>query len=145
MKMSIFFGLTIFLLSTFLSCGDKKEEEMMRDFYLSQKRDPNLVGWWFIEGDSGQDKRYQEFQSGGVLKDAYRKESDNKLYILKSDEYWYTKGDTLMIYDYNESWMYGSREFAVGYKISQSRDSLFLSDKFDNNFYYWGVRVEQPK
>ena len=134
----------ISLVFSFISCGDSEEEKAMRKFYLLQDRDDELVGWWEIkqtEEDAARETRYWEFRINGELHSHSRRLSDEKLFG-QFDEYWYTKGDTLNLYNYNKGWAYGSWESKRKYAISQDGNVLFISTNgLEPELKEWGIRA----
>lgn len=124
--------LALLLLTVTISCSkDREEKEALRSYYLSQDRDENLVGIWLpFEDETIGD----EYRADGTVKQYYTTTSGefttNK---GSSDEYWFTKSDTLNILKAPESSFYGSIETRINYKIEG--DKLYTKDLGNGNYY----------
>lgn len=104
-------------------CGCNKEDQDLRDFYLSQPRDFNLIGTWVSVSQSSTSEIYKEDGYIYVCSELM----NGEIYSKKGD-CWYTIGDSILKrYTYTDSHLYGSVEYpAKYYKIEG--DSLYLSD-----------------
>ena len=118
MKKCFFFPfLTISVL--FSSCD--KEDETLRDFYLSQPRDQRLVGIW--KSILSEDDTYVEFGADGWQYDYYFNDFTKK---YKRSECWYTLNDSILkIYYYSGTWFKGSREYEQQ-KYRIHKDTLYF-------------------
>jgi hypothetical protein len=111
---------------------DQEEERELRDFYLQQFRDPELVGWWkalyLYEPEKAERRAYRQYTAEGITRNyTYTDVGDFAgKYTAGGELYWYTKSDTLMTYRYSSSWFYGSTESSTNYFIRN--DSLYFSD-----------------
>lgn len=104
-------------------CGCNKEDQGLRDFYLSQQRDSNLIGTWVSTSQSSTFEIYKEDGYIYICSKLLNGETYNK-----KGDCWYTIGDSILKrYTYTGNYLYGSVEYpAKYYKIED--DNLYLSD-----------------
>lgn len=110
---------------TVFSC--KKKDNQLRDFYLEQSRDENLVGIFQLENNEPDNSGIVEWNiqpSGEIyqtsITDGVRYDKKTPLY------YWYTNGNKLHLLFYSESWDKGSYEDTADYWFSDMKDTLFI-------------------
>lgn len=118
------------LFTLFLFGCDKKDNDKI-DYYLSQPRDANLVGWWSRSDESGS-LYYWNFQQSGKLLEIYSSTAENPVFQEYDDKYWFTeKKDNKNILNIFEKHggLYGSIEYNFYYKVVS--DSLWKSDGLD--------------
>jgi hypothetical protein len=106
----------------FVACDSDKD---LMEYYKSQPKDANLMGWWDISTaiNSGC-CLYCKFDS--YSKPEYYLADNGELKSRDGNHYWYTAGNLLYVLEYNESWMYGSIETSYKYEIRN--DTLFLNN-----------------
>lgn len=119
-----FFNLTLLLLFTeLLFSGCTKGDRALLDFYLTQPRDPNLIGKWKSLNDPSM---YQIYSEDGYIYNY----SDGDINIAGvQGDCWYTEGDSILRrYFYTGSSVKGSKEQpARYYKIEDGY--LYISEK----------------
>jgi hypothetical protein len=129
MKSILKTALVLFALSS-AGCSSKQDDEKI-DYYLSQPRDTNLVGWWFRSDEFG-GLYYWHFQQTGKLLELYSSTTENPEFYEHDDKYWFTeKKDNKNILNIFEKHggLYGSIEYHSYYKAVN--DSLWRSDGLD--------------
>ena len=100
--------------------GDKREDDAMVRFYLSQPRDPELVGWWENERVAEDNFRYYTcFNIDGTAYECTR-DSNGKLW--RNLMYWYSKDGVCYIFDRLNSYVHwkgdaDSTESRVKYEV----------------------------
>jgi hypothetical protein len=115
---AVFVGLVVF------SCSNDERE--LRDFYLRQSRDEALTGWWLKTTMDG--VIWHITADGLFWWYSYSEAGDFAgKYTSWIPEYWYTKSDTLMRYEYHATWMYGSLEHPNRYIVKG--DSLYFRNE----------------
>ena len=115
-----------------VGCSNKDENEARTSFYLSQPRDPALVGWW-KEDISGYNSDgtaaifYTWFKETGTVV-VFMRDNNGTLDTKGSDTwYWYAKEGVYHTFDRNDSAMKGrSPESATQYEIRG--DELWVKD-----------------
>ena len=118
-KNLLFLSVVVLFLS---ACHDDKGAELF-EFYKSQPRDPELIGWW---------GRYDEL---------------NKEYtynIYESDGYYYTKDHKIMMFHYmSGSWKDGPSYESTPRLYKINSDTLFFYND-DGGMFVYRIRSE-PK
>lgn len=107
--------------------GCTKDDKELLDFYLSQPKDPRLIGKWQSLIDPSMSQVYSE--DGYV----YNYSSDSNINGTGSrGDCWYTEGDSILRrYFYTGSYFTKSKEYSARYyKVEE--DYLYLSD--NNSF-----------
>lgn len=104
-------GLFLLIILSSISCIKDIKGEKLRDYYLSQTRDAKLVGGWLKDNDYG-----YKYREDGTLYTIYVDEG-GQLVEENWASYWYTKGDSLMVLDFHDSYYYPSQENVSKYKI----------------------------
>lgn len=116
--------LSLKVIATILTLtGCTKDDQNLRDFYLSQPRDPNLIDRWKSTNDP---TMYQIYSEDGYVYNY----SEGDIDINGSQgDCWYTEGDSILRrYYYAGSYFKSSKEYpARYYKIEN--DFLYISDK----------------
>ena len=146
MKKFIKIGLILFIAIFSVSCNNRRNKEKI-EYYLSQPRDLELLGWWKIITHPA----HWNFKSNARIGTIdYNDDGD---LISNGDDwyYWCTikddKNRKILCIFYPHS--YGEEE-SRGYYIIRN-DSLWKSayiegDKFpDTEMYLFGVRCEEPE
>jgi hypothetical protein len=130
----------------FTACTEKKNQETI-DFFLSQPRDADLLGWWkyYTENDS----IFWHFKEPGtILVSPYM---DGILWNTPENRYyWYTeeKDRKVLHYFCPRAWFEG-KDYSRGYYKIEN-DSLWLSsgiegDKFFHELTFFMVRTSTPE
>jgi hypothetical protein len=140
---------TVLMLFTLFSVGCSKKDDDKIDYYLSQPRDADLIGWWIHENKQGNYSIYFNFQQNGIfLVVEYEKEIYSE-YIYVT--YWFTEKsenkNILYKFEKHDGTLYKSIENKNLYKVIN--DSLWISDNLgtwdDPELTFWGVRTTAPK
>jgi hypothetical protein len=98
-------------------CDKAGENERITNFYLSQPRDPELVGWWADVSGAERDAVFHWYRADGVVL------SDLKYYNGAIDLrgqpqiYWYTNGNIFHWFHRNDSWKGWSPQATHEYEI----------------------------
>ena len=144
MKKFIKIILVLFVAICCVSCSKKRYNEKV-EYYMSQPKDPELLGWWKTLSH----RAFYNFKSNGRVARLEYSNEDHLILDGTDMDYWHTKIDDknrkilCMFYLYG----YGSDE-SCGYYIIRN-DSLWKSayiegDKFPSEMYLFGVRCEEP-
>ena len=127
----------------FLSaCHDDNGAELL-EFYKSQPRDPELIGWWGRYDELNKEHRYDIYESDGRFL-TYEIKDSGERYKSWTNNYYYTKDNKIMMFQYmSGSWKDGpSFEFGPqAYKING--DTLFFYND-DGGMFVYLIRSE-PK
>ena len=102
-----------------VGCSNKDENEARTSFYLSQPRDPALVGWWVQASEPADGEmsiHYTVFNTDGTMYWASRRLSDGKLF-KNPTWYWYAKDGVYHIFERRDSWAKASTEYDVVYEV----------------------------
>lgn len=105
-----------------ITSGCTKDDKELLDFYLSQPRDPRLIGKWQFLIEPSMSQIYSEDGYIYNYSDGDINETGSR------GDCWYTEGDSVLRrYFYTGSYLKGSIEYpAQYYKIEG--DNLYLSD-----------------
>lgn len=119
-----------------VGCSNKNENEEIMNFYLSQPRDPELVGWWERQagGDEGK-VTYKWFRKDGtaIMNMTYRNgiltdATGTDYRYAKAIHYWYAKDGVYHTFDRNDGWLKGwSPQSETRYEIRG--DELWIDNK----------------
>lgn len=118
--------LLLILTSGIIAASCKKEEKQRKAFYVSQDRNPDVVGIYHYYDNQSDTLNYQIWEllaNGEKFKTSVR---EGKEYREKTPEYWYTSGSTIHWYIFNKSRMYNSWEETSSYLLSPGKDTLYL-------------------
>jgi hypothetical protein len=127
--------LILFILVCMLaSCSDRKNQETA-DYFLSQSRDPDLVGWWKYDIEENGSFFFNYKETGTIAELSY---SDGKAgYYFESQYYWYTekKNGRKILYKFRPGGvLYGSDYSNDYYEIRN--DSLWKSSGIEGDKFY---------
>ncbi len=112
----------------FAGCSDKHENDEIMRFYLSQPRDPELVGWWVQAGEPSEGElsiHYYVFNADGTAWWVAKNLSDGKLF-RNPVEYWYAKDGVYHVFERHDSWAYGNCEYDTEYEVRG--DELWINN-----------------
>lgn len=88
--------MTVFVLSSLSGCNNSKENEQITNFYLSQPRDQDLVGWWAEWDDVNRDSLFHWYRADGVaLTDLKYYNGVIDLRGTGNNNYWYTENNNI--------------------------------------------------
>jgi hypothetical protein len=140
------FLILVFLLS---ACSDNKDKETV-DYFLSQPRDAELLGWWkWNLGDEPACSYWYFRESGTIDQLSYITEGVDLDYA-EHQYYWYTeKKDRKILYRFRPiGRLYGTDYGRGYYKIEN--DSLWMSsgiegDKFFHELSLFAVKITAPE
>jgi hypothetical protein len=131
-----------------LHAAIKKNQETI-DYYLSQSRDPDLVGWWKwnLEDEFA---FYWHFKETGTIADLQHMGGETEHYS-EFRYYWYTEkknGRNILYSFHHYGGLKGSDYSRDYYEIRN--DSLWMSsgiegDKFFHELVFFGVRTTAPE
>lgn len=100
--------------------GDKRRDDAIMRFYLSQPRDPRLVGWWENERPAEDEFSYYTcFNADGT---AYECSRDFNGKLWRNLVYWYSKDGVYHIFERPDSYVHwkgkaGSTESHIEYEV----------------------------
>jgi hypothetical protein len=144
LKMVLISFVTVF----FVTCNDGDEKI---EYYLSQPRDTDLVGWWKWSYDEANDiQTFWKFNQTGTTTELSFQ--NGKVDNYEEDRYyWYTgkKGNKNILYTFRKgSLIYGNEEYRGYYKIVG--DSLWQSagiegDIQPSELYFFGTKTDAPE
>jgi hypothetical protein len=122
--------LVLFTLFT-VGCTDKKNQETI-DYYLSQPRDSELLGWW--KYDTENDSVFWYFKEAGTI-GVLHMDGETSDYS-ESRYYWYTEKNDRKILHYFHPYggLYASEYSHDYYEIKN--DSLWVSSGIEGDKYY---------
>jgi hypothetical protein len=143
MKICFKIVLLLFCAGYIISCGNSKDYDC-REYFLSQPRDAELLGWWKRPYDSIH--KFQTFwnfrHDATITVLSYIDGSDPDEY---EPYYWYTeKKDKNILHVFVESGLPEYLEYHNYYKIVN--DSIWCSENIHSTeFYFWGERCSTPE
>lgn len=114
------FLLTAALLLALAGCSDKREDDARMRFYLSQPRDPELVGWWEDAKPAEDDFCYYTcFNADGTAYECYR---DFNGTLWRNLYYWYSSDGVYHLFERPNSYVHwqgkaGSSEWDYDYEV----------------------------
>ena len=125
--MKSIFKTALALFALFLVGCDKEDNDKM-DYYLSQPRDADLIGWWFRSDESG--LCYWNFQQSGKLLEVSSVSAENLKLYKQDNLYWFTENkNVLNVFEKHGGWLYGSIEMKSYYRGESSSTTRRLSQK----------------
>lgn len=133
--------LGVIALLCMMSCSHKDENDEIMNFYLSQPRDPELVGWWeyeYTDGDGITTTLYHYFNENGtvVMNMEYR---NGALDRGTGVWYWYATDNVYHTFDRHDSWLKGrSPQSETRYEVRG--DELWIDSSPD--FVLFGKRTK---
>jgi hypothetical protein len=122
------------------ACSHKKENDEIMRFYLSQPRDPELVGWWQAENDSEGNEQFTAFRADGSM--ALNITASRGELYPRWCSYWYTKENVLHeFYRFSDTWAspYAPQHRYL-YEIRENE--LWMRRDGDAEWYCFGKRTE---
>jgi hypothetical protein len=133
----------------FATCNDGDEKI---EYFLSQPKDADLVGWWkFPYNEESDIQSFWQFKQTGTTTTLTFQEG--KVDNYEEDVYyWYTgkKGDKIILYTFRKgSLIYAHEEYREYYKIVN--DSLWTSEGIEGDKYnspdlsFFGTKTEAPE
>jgi hypothetical protein len=131
----------------FTACSDKKNQETI-DFFLSQPRDSELLGWWKLNTEI--DSVFWHFKESGTISELeYR---DGNVYNDSEDwYYWYTeeKDGKKILYEFHPRGYLEGKDYSSGYYKIEG-DSLWNSAGIDGGIQptelvLFATRTTAPK
>jgi hypothetical protein len=130
--MKLIYGLiTAVSLLQLSGCNKADENERIMNFYLSQPRDPELVGWWAGVNSDGRDSLFHWYRADGVvLNDLKYYNGAIDLKGVSQSCYWYTNENVFHWFHRRDSWKGWSPQAHHRYEIRG--DELWTSDGTDN-------------
>jgi hypothetical protein len=117
----------------FTSCSDRKDRETV-DYYLSQSRDPDLVGWWKYDTEENGSVFWYFKEAGTIATLTCDGEGE---YYSEIRYYWYTekKNGRKILYLFRPiGRLYGSDDSRDYYEIRN--DSLWMSSGIEGDKFY---------
>ncbi|MDR1595050.1 MAG: hypothetical protein LBS43_11295 [Prevotellaceae bacterium] len=143
MKICFKIVLLLFCAGCIIACGNGKDYDQ-REYFLSQPRDPKLLGWWKHPYDSiHKIQTFWNFQQDATITVlSYMDGSDIDDY---APYYWYTeKKDENILHIFVESGLPEYLEYHSYYKIVN--DSIWCSENIHSTeLYFWGERCSTPE
>jgi hypothetical protein len=130
-----------------IACSDKKDKETI-EYFLSQPRDPELLGWWKWNLEDEPACSYWYFRESGTIGDLSY--ITDELVLSEHRYYWYTEeNDRKILYLFRPiGSLYGSDSGRDYYKIKN--DSLWKSsgiegDRFFHELSLFAVKTTAPE
>lgn len=116
----------------FTACSDKKNKETI-DYYLSQPKDPELLGWWKHDIETG--SVFWHFREAGII--STLTDSEGNFYYSEYQYYWYIKeeNDRKILYLFRPVGGLYASEYIRGY-YEIKNDSLWVSSGIEGDQFY---------
>lgn len=115
------FLLCLLCVFIFSSCGSDLSE---RDFFLSQSRDPRLVGKWLLVCDSmDETPQIREYTTRGEIKETFNGRD------VSFRCYYYTKGKVLYELTLGDGFKTNNRTRELEYHFSEDGNTLYFKEK----------------
>jgi hypothetical protein len=143
-KIKLVLSILVFM---FTACSDKKNQETI-DFFLSQPRDPELIGWW--KWNTETDSVFWHFKESGTISELEYK--DGNVYNDSEDRYyWYTeeREEKKILYEFYPRGWFEGKDYGNGYYKIEG-DSLWKSAGIEGGvqpteLYLFATKTTAPK
>jgi len=130
------------LLLPLASCDNTRENERIANFYLSQPRDPQLVGWWAEWDEVNGDSLFHWYRADGVVHtDLKYRGGAIDMRGVWDNNYWYTKDGNIHWFNRHDSWKSHSSQFHYRYEVRGDELWEGITDRNDATMYLAGKRT----